>query len=374
VHIVQALVSLNLGGSELVAVELSEFAAASGHRVTVIARGGLLGERVRACGAHHLDWPIGRKRLPTLRYVASLRDWLLAERPDVLHAHSRLPAWICRLAMRGLRPGARPAFVTSVHGHYSVSRYSAVMTSGDRVIAVSRRIHEYTLRNYPGTDPARVVTVPGGVDRELFAHGYRPSVDWFGRVYADHPELRGRRWICLPGRLSRYKGHFEFIELVARLKQEVPSIHGVIVGQAAPGSRYRGELEGLALRYGVLDRITFTGSRMDMRDWMAASEIVYSLCADPPEAFGRTVPEALHLGVPVIGWNHGGVQETLAVMFPAGAVPPGDRGALLQLSRAFLRQRPVVPPSDAFGLPESMQRTMAVYQAVLAGRGEGEKA
>jgi glycosyltransferase involved in cell wall biosynthesis len=374
VHIVQALVSLNLGGSELVAVELSEFAAALGHRVTVIARGGLLGERVRVCGAQHLDWPIGRKRPPTLRYVARLRRWLLAERPDILHAHSRLPAWICRLAMRGLQPHARPAFVTSVHGHYSVSRYSGVMTSGDRVIAVSKRIHEYTLHNYPATDPARVVTVPGGIDRQVFTHGYRPSADWLGRAHADYPELRGRRWICLPGRLSRYKGHADFIELVARLQHAVPAIHGVIVGQAAPGSRYRDELEGLALRYGVLDRITFTGTRLDMRDWMAASEIVYSLCADPPEAFGRTVPEALHLGVPVIGWNHGGVQETLAAMFPAGAVTPGDRGELLRLSLAFLRRRPAVPPSEAYGLPESLQRTLAVYDAALAGRGEGAKA
>lgn len=371
-HVVQALVSLNLGGSELVAVELCEFAAAAGHRVTVIARDGLLAGRVRACGGRHLDWAIGRKRLPTLRYVARLRQWLQAERPDILHAHSRLPAWICRLAMRGLRPTDRPAFITSVHGHYSVSRYSAVMASGDRVIAVSERIREYALRNYPDADPARVVTVPGGVDRQVFTHGYRPATGWFEQTYADFPELRGRRWICLPGRLSRYKGHADFIELVARLRREFPSLHGVIVGQAAPGSRYRDELEGLALRYGVLDRITFTGSRTDMRDWMAASEIVYSLCADPPEAFGRTVPEALHLGVPTIGWNHGGVQETLAAMFPAGAVAPGDRRALLERSREFLCRRPTVAPSGAYGLRESMQRTLAVYRAALAGRSDGE--
>jgi glycosyltransferase involved in cell wall biosynthesis len=283
VHIVQALVSLNLGGSELVAVELCEFAAAGGHRVTVIAREGPLGGRVRDCGAQHLDWAIGRKRLPTLRYVARLRQWLRAEQPDILHAHSRLPAWICRLATRGLRPDARPAFITSVHGHYSVSRYSAVMTSGERVIAVSERIRDYTLHNYPDTDPARVVTVPGGVDRRLFTHGYRPSADWFQRVYSDFPELRGRRWLCLPGRLSRYKGHADFIELVAGLRSEIASLQGVIVGQAAPGSRYRDELEGLALRFGVHDRITFTGSRADMRDWMAASDIVYSLCSDHPK-------------------------------------------------------------------------------------------
>lgn len=366
-HIVQALVSLDLGGSELVAVELCEFAAASGHHVTLIGADGPLGDRVRGCGAAHLDWAIGRKRPATLRYIARLRGWLRAQRPDVLHAHSRLPAWICRMALRGLMPDARPAFVTTMHGHYSVSRYSAVMASGDRVIAVSEAIREYTLRNYPGTDPARVVTVPGGIDRRAFPRGHRPSPQWLTQAFANYPELRGRRWICLPGRLTRYKGHADFIELVARLRGQVPDIHGVIVGQASRGSRYRDELLGLALRYGVADRITFTQSGTDIRDWMAASEVVFSLCADPPEAFGRTVPEALHLGVPVIGWNHGGVRETLAAMFPQGAVPPGDRRALFERSLAFLRRRPAVAASDAFGLHASMQGTMAVYRSL---RGE----
>ena len=82
--------------------------------------------------------------------------------------------------------------------------------------------------------------------------------------------------------------------------------------------------------------------------------------------------EALHLGVPTIGWNHGGVQETLAAMFPAGAVTPGDRRALLERSREFLRRRPTVAPSGAYGLRESMQRTLAVYRSALAGRNQGE--
>jgi glycosyltransferase involved in cell wall biosynthesis len=368
VHIVQALVSLNLGGSELVAIELGEFAAAAGCRVTVIAADGPLGGRLRACGAGHLDWPIGKKRLGTLRYISRLRDWLAREQPDVLHVHSRLPAWICDLALRGLEPLTRPVYITSMHGHYSVSRYSAIMTGGDRVIAVSDHIRQYTLHNYPSTDPARVVTVLGGVSHQAFPFGYKPSKDWQLNVRRDFPELAGKRWICLPGRLSRYKGHTDFIELVAKLLPEVPDIQGVVVGKAKPGSRYRDELEGMAERYGVLDRITFAGARLDIRDWMAASEIVYSLCSDPPEAFGRTIPEALHLGVPVIGWDHGGVQETLAVLFPRGAVTPGDRMGLLDRSRAFLSQAPRVPPNPGFGLRESMENTMAVYQSVIADR------
>jgi glycosyltransferase involved in cell wall biosynthesis len=368
VHIVQALVSLNLGGSELVAVELGEFAAAAGHRVTVIAADGPLGARVRACGAGHLDWPIGKKRLSTLRYIARLRNWLARERPDVLHVHSRLPAWICDLALRGLEPSLRPAYIASMHGHYSVSRYSAIMTGGDRVIAVSDHIRQYTLHNYPSADPTRVVTVHGGVSHQAFPFGYEPTRAWRAEARRDFPELAGKRWICLPGRLSRYKGHKDFIDLVARLLPDVPDLQGVVVGKAKPGSRFRDELEGLAERYGVLDRITFTGARLDIRDWMAASEIVYSLCSDPPEAFGRTVPEALHLGVPVIGWDHGGVQETLAALYPQGAVRPGDRLDLLDRSRAFLAQAPAVRENPAFGLRESMEKTMAVYQSVIVDR------
>lgn len=364
-HVVQALVSLNLGGSELVAVELAEFAVAHGDRTTVIAAEGPLGERVRSSGAGHLDWPIGRKRLKTLKYIRRMRAWLEEERPDVLHVHSRLPAWICRGALRGMEASRRPVFITSMHGHYSVSRYSAVMASGDRVIAVSDHIRDYTLYNYPQTPPERVITVHGGISHRAFPHGHRPSPEWFEQTWRDFPELQGRQLLCLPGRLSRYKGHSDFIELVSRLLKDQPDIHGVIVGKARPGSRYRDQLEGLAESYGVLDRITFAGARTDMRDWLAASRIVYSLCADPPEAFGRTVPEALHLGTPVIGWNHGGVQETLAALFPAGAVEPGNRDELLTRSRAFLENRPEVPPGESFGLQESMQKTMDVYRSAL---------
>jgi hypothetical protein len=67
----------------------------------------------------------------------------------------------------------------------------------------------------------------------------------------------------------------------------------------------------------------------------------------------------------VLGWDHGGVQETLAVMFPQGAIMPGDRAALLERSLQFLQQRPIVAPSSAFGLRQSMEKTMAVYQSVL---------
>ncbi len=364
-HIVQALVSLNLGGSELVATELAESHRRLGHRVTVIAAHGRLQERVQAAGAEFLEWPIGQKSLSTLAGIGRLADWLKDNPAEILHVHSRLPAWICRLALRRLSAAQRPAFVTSMHGHYSVNRYSAVMASGARVIAVSDHIRDYTLHNYPGTEPERVITVHGGTSPLEFPFGHKPSEAWYQKTFNEFPELRGKRLLCLPGRLSRYKGHSVFIELLAALRTEYPDIHGLIIGDAKKGSRYRSELEGLAERSGVLPQLTFSGARVDMRDWLAACHIVFSLCSDPPEAFGRTVPEALRLGVPVIGWNHGGVKETLSAMFPQGAVIPDNPVDLLEKVRQFLHQPPQVEPSRAFLLEDSMQKTLQVYESLL---------
>ena len=364
-HVVQALVSLGIGGSEMVAVETTEFLRAAGHRVTVVAADGPLLNRVNEAGADFLDWPIGRKRLGTLSYIRQLRSWLLDNPADIVHVHSRLPAWICHLALRKLPVEKRPVFITSMHGQYSVSSYSAIMARGDQVIAVSNHIRNYTLKNYLPADSPQLHTVYGGTSRDDFPYGYRPSDEWLQSTYAEFPQLKNRRILILPGRLSRYKGHATFIELLAVLQSEFDDIHAVILGRAKPGSRYINELEGLAERHKLGDKLTFCGVRTDMRDWMTASSLVFNLCSDPPEAFGRTVPEALSLGVPVIAWDHGGVQEVLQEMFPTGAVEPDNLPALIQKTRDFLKRTPKVEKSDAFSLKSSMDQTMNLYQSVL---------
>jgi glycosyltransferase involved in cell wall biosynthesis len=349
----------------MVAVETTEFLRAAGHRVTVLAADGPLAGRVHAAGADLLDWPIGRKRLGTLRYIKRLRLWLLDNPTDIVHVHSRLPAWICYLAMRKIPAARRPLLITSVHGQYSVSAYSAIMARGDHVVAVSDHIRDYTLKNYLPAESSNLHTIHGGTSREDFPFGYRPSAQWREQTLREFPELSNKRILLLPGRLSRYKGHATFIELLAVLQADYADIHAVILGKAKPGSRYINELEGLAERHGLGDKLTFCGARTDMRDWMSSSSIVFNLCSDPPEAFGRTVPEALCLGVPVIAWNHGGVREILREMFPPGAVDPDNLPALIQKTRDFLDEAPVVENCDAFSLQGSMEQTMRLYLAAL---------
>ena len=120
----------------------------------------------------------------------AVRRLLVERRADIVHARSRMPAWVAWRAWHGLDSGARIRFVTTVHGLYSVSRYSAVMTRGERVIVGSRTVHDYVRRNYPGVDPARIVTIARGVDRAVFRPGFRPAPAWVADFEARFPALR----------------------------------------------------------------------------------------------------------------------------------------------------------------------------------------
>ena len=70
---------------------------------------------------------------------------------------------------------------------------------------------------------------------------------------------------------------------------------------------------------GVADRVTFTGHRSDLQNIISISSIVLSL-TQQPESFGRTTLEALALGKPVIGYEHGGVGEILDALLPSGKI------------------------------------------------------
>ena len=92
---------------------------------------------------------MGEKSARVLRYLVPLRRLLRERRVDILHARSRLPAWLALSAWRSLPPARRPRFVTTFHGLYSVNRYSAVMARGAAVIAISDTVRDHIRYCYP---------------------------------------------------------------------------------------------------------------------------------------------------------------------------------------------------------------------------------
>ena len=363
----QLLPALNGGGVEQGTLEVAAALVRAGHRSLVVSAGGRLLPGLVAAGTQHFTWPIGRKSPFTLRLIPRLRRLLVSEDVDILHARSRLPAWIAWMAWRGMDPATRPHFVTTVHGLYSVSAYSAVMTRGERLIAVSGHAREYVLQQYPGVDPDQVVVIPRGVDTADYQPHYRPGNAWMAAWRQQYPELEHRYVVTLPGRVSHRKGVLDLIRIIAALKAQGIAAHGLIVGELPAGKRgLVKELQSVIGTAGLTDSITLTGFRKDVREIMAVSGAVLSLSRQP-EAFGRTVNEALALGVPVAGYAHGGVGEQLARHFPAGLVPPGDTGAMAER----LLEWSVAPPSmqdvQVYTLPDMLDSTLALYRD-LAGK------
>ena len=363
--VVQLLPALDAGGVEQGTLDLGRYLVQHGHRSVVIAAGGRMAERLVQDGSEHLDWPIGAKRLSTLRYIPKLRNLLRSQRPDILHLRSRLPAWIGYLAWCGLDPATRPHLITTVHGPYTPNRYSAIMVRGERVIAVSSMISDYILEHYAGrVNPQHIRIIHRGVDPARHAYNYQPSTSWQQDWWDQYPQTRNTWLLTLPARLTRWKGQEDFIQIIQALRQQGLPVHGLLVGEAHHRKQaYAEELRQHIMHAGLQNHITLTGHRTDLREILAISHCVFSLSYQP-EAFGRTTLEALSLGRPVIGYNHGGVGEQLACLFPQGCIPVRDRAAAVELIQSWGSTPPRPRDEHPFTLEAMCEQTLAVYAEV----------
>lgn len=364
--VLQVLPALESGGVERGTLEVAAALVAAGHRSIVVSAGGHLVDELVTAGSEHIEMPVGRKTPLTLLQARPLRRLLAAEGVDIVHARSRMPAWVAWRALQGMPASQRPRFVTTVHGLYSVNRYSAIMTRGERVIAVSDTARKYILDNYPGVRKERISTIYRGVDPDEFPYTCHPDAGWLERWREEYPFLEGRTVLTLPGRLTRLKGHMDFIELVSALVRDRLDVHGLIVGHLDPSRRsYIRELNKCIHRQGLEDRITFTGQRADIREIYSISDVVLSL-SNKPESFGRSVLEPLKAGVPAVGYDHGGVGEILAAIYPDGRVPAGDVAALVRQVDALIRQPVPVPETQDYSLRVMLDHTLALYDSLLA--------
>lgn len=363
--VMQVLPELESGGVERGTLELAKFLAGEGHQSVVVSAGGGLVERLETEGSRHVTWDLGRKSLLTLRHVRPFRRFLETERPDILHLRSRCPAWVAWLAWRKMDPMRRPRLVTTVHGFNSVNRYSEIMTAGERVIAVSESVRDYVLKHYRKVAPDKVRVVHRGIDPADYPFGYRPSQDWLEEWRRQFPQLEGRVVLTLPGRITSLKGHDDLFQAVALLREHGLPAHGLIVGGVHPRKKaYKRALEQKAIEKGIIEEVTFTGARADLREILSISDVVLSLSARP-ESFGRTALEALSLGRPVIGYDYGGVGEQLKVLFPEGAVPPGDVQEVVRTILTWGARPPEPRRGNPFTLEAMLRKTVAVYDELL---------
>ena len=365
--VVQLVPNLESGGVEKGTLEVAAELVKRGCRSIVISGGGRLVPSLEKGGSEHTTWDIGKKSPLTLKYVRRLRRFLLENNVDIVHARSRVPAWVGKLALDGISRDVRPRFVTTCHGLYSVNYFSSIMVTGEVVIAISKTSENHVVTNFPElAKKTQIRRVYRGVEPDEFPRGYRPTGDWLARWYEEFPETRNKRIITLPGRLTRLKGQTTFIDIMTKLQELRPNTIGLIVGGEDP----RRVKYAQSLRQLVADRnlnnVLFTGHRSDLRDILAISDLSLSLTSQPPEAFGRTSLEALSLGTPVVGFDGSGVGEILSELFPEGLIQPGDVNELVDRVISIFDGSPIVKPNQIFTLQNMLDGTMDVYNNLVA--------
>ncbi|MEH6550520.1 MAG: glycosyltransferase family 4 protein [Pseudomonadales bacterium] len=366
--VLQILPELIQGGVERGTLDLARELVKRGHDSHVISAGGPMVQKLLDEGSIHHLLPVHKKSFLSLKYVRPLRALILELSPDVIHVRSRLPAWLTKLALRKIPLQSRPALVTTVHGLYSVNAYSAVMTQADRVISISHTVTQYIRDNYPKVAPANIKLIHRCVDPDEFPVGYQPDEQWFADFYRDHPQLENKQLILFPGRITRWKGHKFVLDLMAVLKTQEHDIHALVVGSAhAKKQGFYQELLQQVEERGLAEHISFLGARSDMKELYAASSLALNL-SDQPEPFGRTVIEAICVGLPVVAWDQGGPGEVLRLCYPRGLVPYADIPALAKTVTEVLKDPGNVELSDDFKLDTLVEKTLAVYTEAMESR------
>ena len=356
--VLQVLPALRAGGAERNALEIAAALRDAGARALVASAGGRM---AASLGEDHILLPLDTKNPVALRRNSDRLSALIAEHEvDLVHAHSRAPAWSARFAARRRR---RP-FVTTFHGVYragnAVKRaYNRIMVSADRVIAPSNFVAEHARTVYSCPE-ARIRIVHPGIDTTAFDPQTMPP-DIKIPVRAAWGISDGVRVVLLPGRLTRLKGHAVLIEAMRELADE--NIAAVFVGSDAGHGAYRRELQALA---GNLD-VRFVGHRGDMAAVYAASDIVV-LPSVRPESFGMVLAEAGAMGLPAVAAGHGGASEVLVHGETGWLVAPADPPALANGIRVALSEagptlaaRARAHVEERFTRAKMCAATLAVY-------------
>ena len=132
-----------------------------------------------------------------------------------------------------------------------------------------------------------------------------------------------------------------------------------------PKIEYFNFLNKLIKQKNLTEHLTFCGARSDIADVYKISNIVMNL-SSKPEPFGRTIIEAAACGSHVMGWDRGGVEESINSINPIGLVDYGNVKMLAKQIDQVLATPPPESIPEQFTKESLVNATMNVYKLALS--------
>ena len=234
-------------------------------------------------------------------------------------------------------------------------------------IYISRAVQRLHLE--AGVPCERGYIVYNAVDTAAFA-----QIGDARRVRLGFGLAEGELAVGLVGRLERWKGQDVFLQAMALVKDSLPNVKAIIIGDPLPYDPHYGEeLVALRDKLGLTQKVVFSGFRQDVRDVMSALDLVV-LASTSPEPFGRVLIEAMAAGKPVVATDSGAACEIIDGGVQGLLVPPGDARALAEAIVHVLSHSEVAEhmgrcgqtrARERFNLEQYVDGVQTVYRQVL---------
>jgi len=283
--VLMCLMGLNIGGAETHVVELCRALAAQGVDVSVASSGGVYVDELKACGIKHFDVPLHNKHPKNLvKSYFILKKIIRGNRFDVVHAHARIPAYVCAKLRRRLAF----SFVTTAHWIFNPSFPWNVLTKwGEHTLAVSEDIRQYLIENYKLQSENISVTI-NGIDDKKFSR----DVD-FSDIAKEFGFIDTRNRIVCISRMDtdRSLAALRLIECAHTLCRDFDDLEIVIVGGGNDFENIQRSANEMNEKIGRR-AIIITNSRTDINKFISAATVFVGV--------SRAALEAMAAGVPTI--------------------------------------------------------------------------
>lgn len=283
--ILMATMGLDIGGAETHIVELAKELKGRGHDVAIVSNGGVYVPEVEAAGIRHYQAPLHQRNVTAMRRALTvLRQVILEEKPDVVHAHARIPAFLCGV----LRRRMKFAFVTSCHGVYQVSGALKLLSNwGEHTLAVSEDIRDYLMEQY-GIRPEQITLTINGIDTEKFS----PAVS--GEEVRGELGLGSAPVVGHVSRLDREPAHTarQLIALAPRLAERIPGVRVLITGGGDAYQELAAQAQQINRKIGR-ECVLLTGPRTDINRLVAACDLFVGVSRAALEAMAAGKPAVL---------------------------------------------------------------------------------
>jgi glycosyltransferase involved in cell wall biosynthesis len=322
---------MQVGGTELNAVRTAERLDRRRFAVSVmcIRESGPLMARYEKAGIPVHTFPMSSLLgLEAIQQAVRLIRFLRSERADVVHSHDAYTSVYGTLCAR---LAGVPGVIASRRSWHSPHLQGRILRANrvayrfaDRVVANSPSVSRL-VETEAGVPASRVVTIPNFLDPEAFepmpADDRRRMLDELGV-----PE--DAFVVGIVARLSPVKDHATLLRAIASLRDQIPLLHLVLVGDGPE----RAAIEALAASLEISDIVHLAGERTQPPNLHGLFDV--SVLCSTSEAFPNSVLEAMAASRPVVATAVGGTPDAVREGATGLLVRPRDP---VQLADALLR-------------------------------------